>query len=166
MSHSTEPTLASLSEQLTKLSASVTSQMKEINDIYAQMAKLVVTPAEPELTLECFWCRDNHLQKDCHHDKFMTAIGASRNLWGVFETKTVDGIFWVFAFPIKKYPILIGYRGTGTRIQSLDFFAGQDYGKAGFPVPEIFTKHEFQVIKDNDPKLAEWVAMQKLHTTD
>lgn len=158
-----QPTLASLSEQLTKLSASVTSQMKEINDIYAQMAKLTI-----EITPEkCSWCRGEHSHKECPHDNFMDDVKAFvTETEGIFKSQT-NGYFWVFAFPTKKYPILIGYCREGfPKIFNLDFFAGVAYGKTGLPEPEIFTKHEFQVIKDHDPALAAWIEKQGIQTTD
>lgn len=158
-----QPTLASLSEQLTKLSASVTSQMKEINDVYTQMAKLTVTP-EPE---KCCWCRGDHAFGKCHHNEFMDELNAfETETEGIFKAQTY-GDFWVFAFPINKYPILIGYCRAGfPKIFNLDFFAGMAYGKTGLPEPEIFTKHEFQVIKDHDPALAAWIINQNIRTVD
>lgn len=159
----TQPTLESLSKQLTKLSNSVASQTREINDIYAQIAKLAIVLPE-----KCPWCRGEHTQEKCPHDDFMEDLKASKSdVDGVFEAEGRDRT-WIFAFPINKYPILVGYCTTkkGPVFSILNFFSGRCYGEDGLPETEIFSKHEFQVIKDNDPDLAEWIEKQGIRATN
>ena len=156
----------SLSEQLEKLSESVIAQTKIMNDVCAQLINLVASVSSSVVAppSRCYFCRGKHDKKECSCREFMEEISAKpTDIEGIFEASS-SVYRWIYAVPKKQYPILIGYRYGGSKLYSLDFFAGKAYQKANMTDCEFFTRHEFLVIQDRDPDLFDWISSQNICT--
>jgi len=120
----------------------------------------------------CKWCDSTkHSSEKCRNHEL---IGNSMRLQlgtGIFCiacSKSAQQL-WVVVIPKDSYACLVGKWHpniiTGCTIEALNFRCGLDYaGDSTLEKFEFLTKHEYQVIKEREPKIAKWLVEHQAWT--